>query len=694
MMKFVTIGLLALGAVMCQASGPQLGGAGTSKDIQLSNSMVRVLSQSRLVGHANPSERIYLGVNLQPRHLPELEAFCDAVSDPASPQYRQFMTPAEVGETFGASATDVAATAAWLRSQGMQVDLIAPNRMTICVWTTVGQAEKAFGVKVNTYVGPDPESKSITYRANAAPLTIPSNLKAVTFIEGVSNYDRPKPMSTTLSPSLARTLYNVKPMFDANYRGQGRKIGYSNWDGWKISNGVGYINYFGLPVPGGGAGSNIHPVNAGQNHQGVNGAGEGDLDLQMELAMAPLADIYVYDGSSLTPVLSKEATDNYDIISESWGWSGGSTSFNSAHNIHLSMTAQGMTYMCASGDSGASGVNGTYWYPGADPEVLCVGGTVATTNGSGNRTSEFGWNGSGGGWKNNTAPYNHLPSWQTGNGVLTGIDKRLQPDIGSHSDASNGAYYMWYNGSLYGISGTSCASPDTAGALAIVEQRLAANGQTSRLGRIQDLVYSMNGRSDVWYDITSGSNGTLPNGQSSTCHAGWDTVTGWGAPNWDGFYNAIAATSVEINPASYSIFRGVYISGDVNSLGSSDNNYLDVKRGFVANGGENPVDVTVVGQGSVGAVNKVKVHIETHANTPGLTQYLYLWNYSSNAWDVVDTRSGPTSDTAVDVTITSGAANYVSAGDEVKARIGLKPTGLLSNSAWHGYIDQVHWTIN
>ena len=79
------------------------------------------------------------------------------------------------------------------------------------------------------------------------------------------------------------------------------------------------------------------------------------------------------------------------------------------------MSAQGITYMAASGDSGTT--LEPYSYPNYDPEVLMVGGTVATTDASGNRTSEPGWASGGGGWSTNTATFNTLPSWQHGNGV-------------------------------------------------------------------------------------------------------------------------------------------------------------------------------------------------------------------------------------------------------------------------------------
>jgi len=205
------------------------------------------------------------------------------------------------------------------------------------------------------------------------------------------------------------------------------------------------------------------------------------------------------------------------------------------------MSAQGITYMAASGDSG-TGIE-PYSYPDWEPEVLLVGGTVATTDASGNRTSEVGWSGSGGGWSTNTATFNTLPSWQHGTGVPTGNNHRLIPDVGFHASSSTGAYQFYLNGGLTsGYIGTSFASPVVAGSLAVAEQQIIANGGLPadgagkrRFGRIQDLFYSQNGNPSIWFDVTSGSNGSLPNGATSNAGAGWDFVTGWGAINWNAF---------------------------------------------------------------------------------------------------------------------------------------------------------------
>src|SRR5439155_25949797 len=137
----------------------------------------------------------------------------------------------------------------------------------------------------------------------------------------------------------------------------------------------------------------------------------------------------------LIGTLTAEVNDNLsDVISESYGWSLPASTATSAHNLHLSMSAQGITYMAASGDSGTS--LEPYSDPDYDQEVLMVGGTSASVDSSGNRLSEVGWNSGGGGWSTNTATFNVLPSWQVAAGVPTNINKRLVPDIWFHTNAT------------------------------------------------------------------------------------------------------------------------------------------------------------------------------------------------------------------------------------------------------------------
>jgi len=212
------------------------------------------------------------------------------------------------------------------------------------------------------------------------------------------------------------------------------------------------------------------------------------------------------------------------------------------------MSAQGITYMAASGDSGTT--LEPYSYPNYDPEVFMVGGTVATTTSGGTRTTETNWTSGGGGWSNNTATFNTRPSWQTGTGVPTNVNHRLSPDVAFNAGGS-GAYYFYLNGTLSsGYVGTSFACPVFCGMLGVAEQQIIANGglASGRFGRIQNLIYAQNNRSDVYFDITTGSNGTLPDGTTSNAHTGWDYCVGWGPMNMNNFV-ATQGGTVTIPPA-------------------------------------------------------------------------------------------------------------------------------------------------
>ncbi|HWA84430.1 MAG TPA: protease pro-enzyme activation domain-containing protein, partial [Fimbriimonadaceae bacterium] len=508
---------------------------------QLNDSVIPAVRKSVQVAPTPGSEVLYLAVSLYPRYPAELKAFCDSVSDPKSPSYRQFMTPEQVGESFGASVGDVDGVVAYLKSRGMKITLVAKNRMAVLATATVAQAEAAFSTKITQFKGRDPSGNLITFRANTTPLTMPANVAdAVVGVSGIETFVRPIPRTTLLNPTLTRGLYATAQAYGLGFQGQGHTIGISNFDGLRLSNAPLYIADWGLPVPPGGAGSNISIVSIGTPAYTGAAHGEGDLDFQMELGMAPLANIVIYDnnGNAYVSLLTREANDNLcDVISESYGWNLNSSDLTASHNQHLSMTAQGMTYLVASGDYGTDYAVNAGYYPNIDPEPLMIGGTCASVNGTtGARVSEDGWDGSGGGWYTTSASYNVLPSWQHGNGVPTTVNYRLWPDISLHSSGSTsssgaGAYSFRLNGSIRTTyAGTSFASPVCAGAICILEQRLAANGQTARLGRMQDLIYAENGRSDVWYDILTGNNSNpyLPDHSQSTAHAGWDTVTGWG----------------------------------------------------------------------------------------------------------------------------------------------------------------------
>ena len=561
--RAVSIHAIALG--LCLASSA----IGLANNQKLQKEVPDVIGRSSKLGHTNASKLLHVTVSLPYGDAAGMQSFVDSVSNPSSPNYHQYITPDEIGQRFGLSDDKVQAVESYLKSEGFKISLVSKNHLGIMADCTVDQAEKAFGTTINDYAVNDAahENGNPNYFSFSTSLQAPAAIAPyILDVSGLESFTKPH-KTAALTCTQGRTLYGEAPLYSAGMQGQGRHIAISNWDGYRLSNTSLYYSHFGLPTPSGGVLSNIHVISIDGANGGTASVGaEGDLDIQMEAGMAPLADIYIYDNggqSDLLGVITREANDNIaDVISESYGWNVSGTTLTSVHNEHLSMTAEGITYMAATGDSGTS--LEPYSYPDYDPEVLLIGGTVATTDTNGNRTSEVGWADGGGGWSTNTASFNTLPSWQHGNGVPTTNNHRLLPDLAFNAAGNGtGAYQFYLNGAITsGYVGTSFASPCTAGELAVAEQQIVSSvGGTGRFGRIQDLIYSQNGTSSIYFDITSGSNGTLPDGTTSSAHAGWDYVSGWGPINWQAFASSqsgppVPDFSMSTTPSSQTVTVG------------------------------------------------------------------------------------------------------------------------------------------
>ena len=72
------------------------------------------------------------------------DKFLDDQQTPGSAVYHQWLTPEQIGEQFGPTASDVAAVTGWLSSQGLIVDSVAPNHVILEVSGSATQVGDAF----------------------------------------------------------------------------------------------------------------------------------------------------------------------------------------------------------------------------------------------------------------------------------------------------------------------------------------------------------------------------------------------------------------------------------------------------------------------------------------------------------------------------------------------------------------------
>jgi cell division septation protein DedD len=267
---------------------------------------------------------------------------------------------------------------------------------------------------------------------------------------------------------------------------------------------------------------------------------EASLDVETIIGLAPGANIRVYNFPSLSDQSIEDAynmavSDNLVTATNSsfGGCETGDTPFvTSTNSIAQQGAAKGITFAASSGDSGSDecGTNnnppgvsapasGTYFVGvGAvnftDNTSTGALATITSGTDSGNGFA------SGGGVSTEFA----LPSYQTGvSGMIT--SGRNSPDV---SLPGVGAQLV-SGGSTFAVDGTSWSCPEFVAFMAEATQLHGA-----RFGQVLPAIYSTFGGSFTNYtDVTSGTNG------SYTAKAGYDQVTGIGAPKGWALANAL-----------------------------------------------------------------------------------------------------------------------------------------------------------
>ena len=119
-----------------------------------------------------------------------LNAFLAQLSDPTSPSYRRWLTPAQFGAQFGPEPAQIAAAKGYVEAQGLQVTEIAASGLRMSVTGTVTQVEAAFAPALHSF-----QTGSRMAYANTAVPAVPSALTST--IERIGGLDTLANASTT-----------------------------------------------------------------------------------------------------------------------------------------------------------------------------------------------------------------------------------------------------------------------------------------------------------------------------------------------------------------------------------------------------------------------------------------------------------------------------------------------------------------
>ena len=537
------------------------------------------LAEVRVLGPADPAlpmERMVLVLKAGPEAEGRLARFLADLQDPGSAGFHRWLTPDQFGARFGPSPDAVAEVTGWLQDQGFGIDSVSPGRKAITFSGDVARVQQAFATAIVSY-----EAEGAVRHTNTLAPSVPRFL--ADRVEGLValNGGRRRALNTGfrplsgkpglslfglhfLAPGDFAAIYNTRPLYAQGIDGAGVAIAVVGRTHISLTDAKMFRWLYGLPA---------NPPVLVQNgpdagDQGAAENGEADLDVEWAGAVAPKA------GIKLVVSKSTAATDGVDLSAQyivdhnlapvmtvSFGACEkelGRAGVAFYRNLWAQASAQGITVVVASGDTGAAGCPGPSQSAAptagvsalaSTPSNVALGGTQFA-DGTGSDWSfwsgkggvsakgyipEVAWNESGslllglGSPATGGGPsaVHAKPAWQKGLGVPEDGMRDI-PDLSLAADMANG--YLIQTGGLPNlVGGTSCAAPAFAGIMALVVQR---TGQ--RQGNPNPALYRMaaaqpSGQGpQVFHDILLGDN-SVPGTKGYPCGPGFDLATGLGS---------------------------------------------------------------------------------------------------------------------------------------------------------------------
>jgi subtilase family serine protease len=347
-----------------------------------------------------------------------LIAFIASTVDPTSPNFRQFLTPAQFNATYAPTAAAVAQVTSFLAANGIAVTSVSPDRMLVKAQATNAQLTSLFGTAIHTY-----SANGSTFQRNTAAVVMPAGLQGLAVaVAGLSSQplsrsnvkylpagpeglSAPTPLASA-TPAVATgnplgyltttdviNTYNGTSLA-SRMTGAGKTLGIMTFAGFSQSDAYLYWNYIG---------ANVLPnriteigVDGYVGSINDNGADETTLDVEQSGGLAPQAAIRVYEAPNTDQgaidLYATAITDNKcDSLSISWGEAEiaeDPSLFATYDQLFMEAAAYGVPIIAAAGDAGAYDINRSVYtypsftqiltvdFPASSPLVLAAGGTT------------------------------------------------------------------------------------------------------------------------------------------------------------------------------------------------------------------------------------------------------------------------------------------------------------------------------
>jgi hypothetical protein len=622
--------MVALAIGPAAVAAPRVGSspAARSASVATARRVVQVKptlpTGTRAVRAVAATKAVSGAVALRSRDAAGLAAYATTVSTPGSSLYHHYLAHGEFAARFGPSSSTVAGVEAELRAAGLKVTGVSSNRLLVDFAGSARAAEAAFGTHLESYRLASGRLVTAETSAVTLPASVASSVQAVIGLDDVVQA-QPEGLSTprvlhhsgayakSLAPASASqasaggpkacsaatavakqfggltdtqiaNAYGLNGLYSAGDTGAGQTVAIFELEPFARSDIATFDQCFFGTTAAASMMSRLKTVPVDGGEQPGFGEGEASLDVQGISALAPGADIDVYeapntDYGSLDEYNSIVDTDTAKVVSTSWGFcelalqdvNPGTQQLE--NTIFEQAAAQGQTVFAAAGDAGSDDCSESGPQPvmpllsvddpGSQPFVVSAGGT--TTTDATLPPKEKVWNdgaqgGGGGGGISGTWPE---PAWQAA-ATVPGINNRQVideaeqragdsfcqtvtsgatgcrevPDVSANADENTGATTVYYAGQWGTVGGTSAAAPIWAGVLADINASAActvAGGVGFANPELYALASVPTEYAASFTDVTSGNNDALGvDGGLFPATPGYDMASGLGTPQVTG----------------------------------------------------------------------------------------------------------------------------------------------------------------
>ena len=145
---------------------------------------------------------------------------------------------------------------------------------------------------------------------------------------------------------------------------------------------------------------------------------------------------------------------------------------------------------------------------------------------------------------------------------------------------------------------------------------------------------------------------------------------------------------------SYSIIRGIHVSGDVADTWESDNSYFVVRPGITLNRTEAPVDMVFESTALKDTPSEFRFTLEAHVSIWGMSQRIELFDFVAGSWEEVDVRMATTTDSVVTIDVPANPERFVEPTTGVtRVRVSFKQAGPILQFPWFARINFAGWRM-